>query len=155
MIMLVVGVDATGKTTFCNKLSEKTGFPVIHMSYPKSEQELNEMFDSYRALFVSSNNFIMDRTFYCEMVYGPVMRNITGISSEQRRALEEILVSKGCIIYYCHDTAENIVERFKTTGETHVKGIGQVQALLNGYERVLSTVLEIPVVSRPFGAEEA
>ena len=146
MIFLVVGCDATGKTTLCNKLKEKYNLTIIHKDKPKNEEEQEYMFKEYKSLFLSSNNFIMDRSFYCEMVYGPIFRNKSSIDVVQQRALEDILDFKGAAIIYCWDYAKNIFERFKETKESFVITLEQINKIQLGYQQILETVDTIPVI---------
>jgi hypothetical protein len=146
MIFLIVGSDATGKTNLANKLKKATGMPIIKKSAPVTQQEFDDMFEEYRSLFISSNNFIMDRSFYCEMVYGPIFRGFSAISQEQCAELEAILATKGCVIYHCTDEPERIFERFKQTKEAFVTTLEQVTRIVNGYKELLGPATIIPVV---------
>ena len=155
MIWLVVGCDGTGKSEFCKRLSCKTGMPVIHMDKPKTEEEKENMFKQYRDLFMEKNDFIMDRSFYCEMVYGPVMRDKSWISIEHMVQLEEILSTKGAFVVHCTDDAERIMARFATTHEDYVTMQDQVEALLMGYKVILAgSSLPVLLYTIPKGGDE-
>ena len=147
MFHIVIGCDATGKSTLCRQLSEKLGIPIHrHMVQPKTEEECESMFYEYQRMFMEENNVIFDRTFYCEQVYGPIFRGKSFISDEQARMLEDMLIAKGAIVYYCYDEADKIIDRFKTTGEKFTKPIN-VRNILKGYADIIRKVeARLPVV---------
>ena len=73
MILIIEGPDGSGKTTLAEKLSKQTGFPVIHRSQPKTEEEKANMMKGYMETIKSGKNAIFDRCWYSEMAYGPPM----------------------------------------------------------------------------------
>lgn len=145
MIIVVIGCDATGKSTRCEELSKETGYPVIHMDKPEPGYDRRKMFSDYKKLIEMSDNVIFDRFFYCEEVYGPIMRDKSAISLQHHVALEQLLRDKGVRLIYCWDYAEAIYKRFQKTGEDHVTTLSQVLCILQGYHEVLSNVRGIEI----------
>ena len=147
MIYILVGPDATGKTTYAKKLSENTGFPIIKMDKPKTQEEKDNMFNDYLKMFVDHDNFIMDRSFICEQVYGPLFRGKSYISDVQLALLDSILSWKGATIIHFTDDVDAIMERFNVTGEDFVTTREQVKHIVNEYFEVLKYIHHVPVVT--------
>ena len=61
--IVVEGCDGTGKTTLCNKLAEKYGFDVVHVT----SKDPND-FDFYRQTLRKAN-VVYDRHFLGELIY--------------------------------------------------------------------------------------
>ena len=47
MIIILEGPDGGGKSTLAGQLSASTGWPVVHRSAPKSEDEKRQMMAMY------------------------------------------------------------------------------------------------------------
>lgn len=73
-VFIVDGPDCTGKTTLCNKLSEKYNIPYYHLTYysdkKKHEQQFIDIFDKIK----NNESFIVDRYIMSEIVYADVYR---------------------------------------------------------------------------------
>ena len=39
MVIIIEGPDGAGKTTLAEQLSRQTGYTIVHMSQPKTEEE--------------------------------------------------------------------------------------------------------------------
>ncbi len=145
MISIVVGPDACGKTTYIKGLQSLVYMPVIKMSAPKTKEEQENMYEEYKKLFTYNDNFIMDRSFICEMVYGPLFRGKSYITDEQLLKLENLLVDKDAQIIHLTDDPKAIFERFKITGEDFVTTLEQVEYIVDKYFEVLEKITRIPV----------
>lgn len=146
MIFILEGPDGSGKSTLAKKLSEQTGYSVVHMSAPTTEQEKAEMYNMYRQAVLESFDVIFDRSWYSEMVYGPVMRGASCISFEDMYQLELLLCHKGALIIHCTDRLDTLWERCKTRGEDYVTNIETYKAIYNGYERLMGYPHLVPIV---------
>lgn len=76
-MIIVTGMDNTGKTTLCNTLSEKLNLPVIHSAGPEltSDEKKVWTLDQMTRELILPNRVIHDRFMPLEeMVYGPVLR---------------------------------------------------------------------------------
>ena len=139
MIHIIEGVDCTGKTTLANKLSIMTGMRVVHFGAPLDHQEILSMVDMYKGFLAVTDNVIMDRSWYSERVYGPVLRGKEQITVAQQHELEDIVMEKGCIIHYCVDTVERIINRMNIRGDDLIKA-HQIESLVKGYDRVMKSI---------------
>ena len=146
MIFILEGPDGSGKSTLAKKLSEQTGYSVVHMSAPKTEEEKASMFDMYKQAIAESYNVIFDRSWYSEIVYGPVMRDGSCISYEDMYRLELDLCTVGAMIIYCTDRLDVLWDRCKKRGEDYVKDVEVFKAIYNGYDRLMDYPHLIPIV---------
>jgi thymidylate kinase len=136
MFIILEGVDGVGKTTLGKKLAERNNMSYVHFSAPANQQEADAQFEMYKKFLNDNNNIVIDRCWYSDQVYGPIFRGKATITPEQQAKLEEILVEKGCQIYYCYDTAANVIRRAFTRGEDFIKP-EHVEALLEGYTKLI------------------
>ena len=91
MIILLEGPDGSGKTTLANKIKQQTGYVLLHRSYPKTKEEKAKMKQEYLEAIKSRKNIIIDRCWYSEMVYGPIMRGESAISYPDMYELEKAI----------------------------------------------------------------
>ena len=88
MIYIIEGVDGSGKTTLARQLSAQTNTKILHMSNPKTTAEMLGMYDMYEKTLRANKNLILDRAWYSEMAYGPVLRDRSQIDWPQMYELE-------------------------------------------------------------------
>lgn len=146
MILILEGPDGSGKSTLANKLSAQTGYPVVHRSAPKSEDEKKAMMQMYKQAIAESKDIIFDRCWYSEMVYGPVMRDATCISYEDMYKLELELCNCGALIIYCTGPVRRMWDRCTKRGEDYIGSFETFSAIHDGYEQIMSLPHLIPVV---------
>ena len=92
MIIIVEGISRVGKTTLCNKLKNKFGFPIYKhnnkiVDYSKMKDDVEKekmmcMIDVYKTI---PSNIIFDRFHFSNAVYGILLRNY-----DKNRALNNI-----------------------------------------------------------------
>lgn len=140
MIIILEGIDKTGKTTLANLISKRYGFEIVKCSQPKGDPYIEYMTKLHQA---EGKNVVFDRFYLGELAYGPVFRGKTQLSSEQCRNIELKAMSQGCIVIYCYDIPSKISERFKSDGETFAKD-EHIQRLMELYSRsMLETNLPV------------
>lgn len=152
MYIFIEGPDGSGKSTLANRLAVKTGWPIMHMSYPKSEAERARMRDEYEATARLKKNCIMDRGFHSEMVYGPVMRDGSVISYPDMYELESLFNDAGgAMIVYCSAPIETLLERCQMRGEDYVTNADDLKTIHRMYEGLMLRMPHnIPVVKYEF-----
>ena len=134
MIIIVEGVDASGKDTLINNLSKLTNMEVVRgSSFEMSEGGADKMFEEARKLLLEGKDIILNRSFYSNAVYGP-MYNYPTMSDKQFDELNKIVEEVGCIYYLTADT-EVIMSRLNARGDDDVKAedIKDIQA---GYKHM-------------------
>ena len=99
MIIIVEGVDASGKDTLINNLSKLTNMEVVRgSSFEMSEEGVDKMFEESKKLLLEEKDLILNRSFYSNAVYGP-MYDYPTMSDEQFRELNRIVEEVGCVYY--------------------------------------------------------
>lgn len=147
MIIIIEGADGSGKTTLANKLSAQTGYPLIHMSQPKDAVEEQRMFIEYKDLICQNKNIILDRCWYSEMAYGPLMRGRSAISYPMMFALEGILSRKGALLIYCKTDPKKQFDNARKRGEDFITTYDTFQAIYEMFEEIMGVPHSIPVVT--------
>ena len=148
MILIIEGPDGAGKTTLANKLREQTGFMLLHRSQPKTEEDKQRMMDEYLQVIKSNKNCIMDRSWYSEMVYGPVMRDASVITYPQMYELERRLAKVGSLIIYCTAPENTLWSRCMNRGEDYITKREVLHEICKGYDTIMYDVPHIiPVVT--------
>lgn len=147
MLFIIEGADGSGKTSLAEMLSKQTGYPIIHRSQPKDEEEKARMFDEYLRLASSNKHAILDRCWYSEMVYGPVMRGTSVLSYPDMYRLETAAKKHGAIIIYCTDKIETLWKRCQSRGEDYIVDKHTYRLIYDGYEELMRDVPHlIPVM---------
>ena len=144
MIIILEGPDGSGKTTLANTLAKQTKYPVKHCVQPKPGE--SGMFGMYLDLIKSNKNLIMDRSWYSEMVYGPVMRGTSEISYPDMYVLEHTLTKHGALIIHCTDKPEVLWRRCAKRGEDYVTNYGTFEAIHKGFNELMNVPHLVPVV---------
>ena len=146
MIIIIEGPDGSGKTTLAGILSRQTGFPVVHRTQPKSEEEKAKMMDGYVDAIKKGKNIIFDRCWYSEMAYGPIMRDKSVISYPEMYELEQLLTKRGALIIYCTDKPETLWYRCSKRGEDYITDYGTFVSICKEFDKIMSVPHRIPVV---------
>ena len=109
MIIAVEGIDRTGKSTFCEALSDDTGF--VNFYAPESDIVKNKdknMYDEADKCLklailadLSSTDVVFDRFHISDFVYGILNRNYD-IDEATRlfKKVDEKLAKLGVVVYY-------------------------------------------------------
>lgn len=147
MIFILEGPDGSGKTTLANQLSKQTGYKVIHRVQPKTDEEKTRMMNEYVRTIRTRKNMIFDRSWYSEMVYGPVMRDASVIGYPQMYDIERQLMKAGAMIIYCTDSTEALWSRCQERGEDYIKDKATFNKICDGFDQLFSVPHYIPVVT--------
>jgi thymidylate kinase len=122
MFIFLEGPDGGGKTNLANKLSKAYSYEQAKFSYPKTSHEKRHMFDMYSEFIHTHNDIIVDRCWYSEMVYGPIVRNEHNMTRIKMYELEKLVISQGGgMIIHCTDNIENLWKRFSERGDDYIE----------------------------------
>ena len=148
MILILVGPDCSGKSTLAKQLSEQTGYPIQHRHKPKDQAEKDAMMDMYIRIAKSGANVILDRAWYCEMVYGDIMRDKSYISIDQMYELEDLVANNGGgIVIHCTDETNKLWDRCIERGEEYIQDYETLANIKHMYDWLMHFVPHtIPVV---------
>lgn len=147
MIIIIEGPDGAGKTTLANQLSRQTKYDIVHRSQPKTDDEKKHMMSEYVAAIKSSKNTILDRCWYSEMVYGPIMRDASVISYPEMYKLEKLLAKAGAIVIYATAPKAALWQRCQKRGEDYITSHATFCQICDAYEQLMTDVPHyIPVL---------
>lgn len=151
MFYIVEGPDGAGKTTLVNQLvAAHPGAKVLHFGKPTTDEEAFNYWQVYLQAIKDNAKTpvaIFDRSWYSDMVYGPVMRNRTEMSNENMEILE--LAVKACgggVILYLTANISVLWKRCKQRGETYITCMDQLSKLREAYEYVMKKPAYLPVI---------
>lgn len=147
MIIIIEGIDGSGKTTLANQLHEQTKYPIIHRTKPDNQEDKDAMLMSYIATLKEGGNAIFDRCWYSEMAYGPVMRDDSVITYPQMYELERLIARRsGGIIIYCTGKTKELWRRATKRGEDYIVSRDNFAEIHENYEGIMAVPHLIPVV---------
>lgn len=152
MIILVEGPDGAGKTTVCLRLLDAIPGSVLqHFGAPASKEEALNYFKVYAKLLRlcdKSKTIILDRCWYSDMVYGPVVRNSQEMIQEHADILAGMVVaSGGGMVIYCTAKPQTLWSRCKRRGETYITDYAALCRIHDKYEEVMQNCVRyLPVI---------
>lgn len=147
MIIIIEGIDGSGKSILAAQLSAQTGYPVIARKQPKDDEEKKQMMGEYIQAIKMNKNVIFDRCWYSEMVYGVVMRDASVISYPQMYELENQLCKNGAMLIHCTGKEPALWMRCQKRGEEYITSRDDFKAIYAGYNALMSVPHLIPVVT--------
>lgn len=141
MLIILEGVDGSGKTTLANELSNTYNIPIVKFSYPKTKKDKTQMFYNYIKLMYENNfNLILDRSWVSELVYGDIMRNECVLNDMEIGILNYLVnIHKGTLIY-CDIGKIQSFNSAKKRGEDYVTNFKTHYFLYEKYDEMLSTL---------------
>ena len=148
---IVEGPDGAGKTTLVKQLLAANPDAVLgHFGKPETPEQEEDYWKVYADFIKGSMDkrvAILDRCWYSDRVYGPVMRNTCKLTRDRLEVLE--LMVKACgggIILYCTGKADVLWKRCKERGETYITCFEQLRDIRDKYEEVMKEAKFLPVV---------
>ena len=145
MILIIEGADGSGKTTLANTLRMITGYPVIHNKYEKDK--MDQMKGEYLQMIRNNKNLILDRCWYSELCYGPVMRGGSTFDFYDMYELEEaILANGGGLIIYATGPESALWSACQRRGEDFVTSRDDFKQIYMHYKKLMSIPHRLPVV---------
>ena len=147
MIIIIEGPDGSGKTTLANKIKDQTGYILLHRSH-ETDAGAASLFEEYAQVIKAGKNCIMDRSWYSEMVYGPVMRDGSDISFHQMYELERLLAKNGALVIHCTAPEATLWKRCLKRGEDYVTTKDAFHKICNDFDALMYDVPHyVPVLT--------
>lgn len=152
MIYIVEGPDGAGKTTLVEKiLKSNRNARLMHFGAPKNDEDAFAYYKVYAQAIASKQEdevLVFDRSWYSDMVYGPVMRNRQEMTQEHADMLSAMVVaSGGGSIIYCTAPIKTLWSRCTRRGETYIQNQTQLQQISRAYAEIMENhVKYLPVV---------
>jgi thymidylate kinase len=124
MIVILEGNDRAGKTTIADALVSEDGFRKVHFGPPETNdfglefilrltEELLTEIDADHP-----RDLVFDRAHLGELVYGPLDRGVTRMTSDQMSRIENLLLHAGAVLvwvdtppYICHERAMDTIDQ--------------------------------------------
>ena len=111
MVVIVEGIDRVGKTTLCNMLKEKLGYPVFKEDV-RDFKGANMQYANFCSMASIINmckclnaNIIFDRFFATEYVYGLIERGYSLQTADMiNESIVELLNDIQCVFVYVRPT---------------------------------------------------
>ena len=101
-MIIITGVDNSGKTTLATHLSNKFHIPIIDRYHELPPQDYDDWYRWVVGVLDRDYELIADRFYLDELVYGPVVRNKIGISQHQIKVVDGLLAEQKPLIILCH-----------------------------------------------------
>ena len=138
MIYILEGPDGSGKTTLANKLVEMAGCPYYHFSYPRSQEEADNLFKTYyeKLVILNGRDSVIDRMWISTMVYGEILRGKSEVSTKQAERLER-LIRRDAMIFYCTGPVHLMWQRATQRGETYIKDYETFNRICAKYDEIM------------------
>lgn len=150
MIYIVDGPDGAGKTTLARKIKEATpGAKILHFGPPATPEDAKNYWLVYLHAIEDNDGqtIIFDRSWYSDLVYGPIMRNKQEMTDEHRDCLEHAVRScGGGLVIYCTGVPRKLWSRCLQRGETYIKNGDQHKAICQKYDEVMHSITRLPLV---------
>lgn len=163
-LICVEGADKCGKTTLCNAIKE--AIPTIQYRHftacnkatymPEDiplQRNVNVLYQFYR--FFEKNFFgynflstpwLLDRTLYSDIVYGPIYRGIGDelvVRTIEKNYFTMMLQGLGCIFIFADNrNSTSAYEHIVTEGEGIINSSHEYDALRTSYRNMISDVMK-------------
>lgn len=151
MIIILEGPDGAGKTTLANKLCKSIpGSTLLHYGAPTDAVAAENYWQVYAEDILKASTasvLIMDRSWYTDMVYGPVLRGSLEMTATKCKMLEAlVLANGGGLVIYCTSSPKVLWSRVMRRGDPLIKDTETLRALYDGYEALFKEGVTLPVV---------
>lgn len=141
-VIILEGVDKTGKSTLAKDLSALTGYPVVHLSVPPEDVDYEKHLISLIAFH--PDGVIFDRFHLGDYVYAGLTREEPALSPRGFVNVERHLANRSAVIVYCWAELKDLQRRFVEDGETLIPS-SEISRLQARYVSILKTS-ELPKV---------
>lgn len=151
MIIIVEGPDGAGKTTLVNKLLASHPNSVCkHFGKPESNEAALVYWKVYALAVLNTNKDVLtifDRSWYTDMVYGPILRHRLEMEALYVKMLEAlVLTNGGGYVIHCTAPTKLLWSRCKARGEELITSVDMLDDISNAYEYVFANKCGLPVV---------
>ncbi len=152
MIYIIEGPDGAGKTTLVEQIKKShMNARVLHFGAPATPEAADKYYEVY-AKAISEKQpdevLIFDRSWYSDMVYGPVMRGRLEMTQAHADMLSAMVVANGGgIVVYCTAPIKVLWARCTRRGEAYITTREKLVDIAKGYAEVMKhNVRFLPVV---------
>lgn len=136
-MIILEGIDGTGKTAIANFLENK-GMKKFHYDYDPSNCDLESKY--LKPILNYNDNYIMDRSFISELVYGPVIRNSCRINKAQLERIIKAYANKNVYIIYLTAEKNILLKRRKDNINDYQNIETYYEGLNKRYKKVMNVM---------------
>jgi hypothetical protein len=141
--IVLEGCDGVGKTTLANRLVQHEGFEVVHSAVTPTHVNLAER---YRQLLDRPGKLVLDRSFVSELVYGPLFRGGSRLTTAEAIELGRAVAAHGGVFIHLTAVPSNIAQRLPAR-DAHAWDEPMIGAVLVAYDQVFSALARhVPVI---------
>lgn len=130
-MIIITGVDNTGKSTLAQHLSNKFGIPIMERYHELPPKDYEDWYRFIVKELDSDEETIADRFYIDELVYGPVVRGQIGLTDHQVRMMNTLVAEEKPLIILCH-RHPNEIEKNYNSREQYLD-MGKIDAIQNEY----------------------
>lgn len=151
MIIIVEGPDGAGKSTLIKSmLKSHPGSTCKHFGSPKTDEEAFGYWKVYAQAIEDTDPTtvtIFDRSWYSDVVYGPIFRNRLEMDPMHVKMLELMVqMHGGGHVIYCKAPISVLWARCKKRGETYVLSKEKLTEVAKSYSSIMATQCRLPVI---------
>ena len=134
MIIILEGVDGSGKTTAANALSQKYNLDIIHNG-PLLDLDSESLFEHYAHQILKFDNVVIDRSWSSELIYSKCYRNTQSrITFEQELELYRLCLDKNVKLLFCNTSFFNIEKSYlNRQSEEYVSKLEKIKNIYDEY----------------------
>jgi len=132
--IILEGVDCSGKTTFAEKLAEKTGFEIVKGSSFKTSKLGAVRMYKFMSDLLKRKDIIIDRLYLSNLIYG-AKYNYPMMTRWQYAILSDMTNSFSLVVYL-HAPVSVIQYRMLKRGDDMIE-IDDIEDILNRYNEAL------------------
>lgn len=151
MLILLDGVDCSGKTTLANALEKKLhkrGIKVTRLAHKKPKKHPLVYFTEGLIDYVpgGEETIICDRLHLSNRIYGQLLdgEDLLGISGQ--RFMDEFLIKRGALLVHMTASPETIRERLNTRGDDILKP-EHVDVVIRRYRYLVNNESTVPSIT--------
>jgi thymidylate kinase len=133
----IEGCDGVGKTTLAKRLAREHGFRIVHSGPTPAGHDLRSR---YRRILMEPGSVVLDRCFVSELVYGPLFREGSRLTSADVADLCQVLAERDGALLYVTASTGTVLERLGERGEP--MPAGTVSAIQQAYDDVVAELEE-------------
>jgi hypothetical protein len=135
MIILIEGIDGSGKTTLAKQLAAYFKLEYYHEGVPPPSVS---MLDHYGQLLQAARGrgVVFDRLGLGERVYGPIIRNDDRLGDDGWRVFHRLITASGAYQVLCTPSYETCLKNWSSGRPEYVSRVTQFKSVYDRYQNL-------------------
>lgn len=134
-LILLEGLDKSGKSTIANWLKDNYDFEIIKFSAPKKGDDVYKIYLDTLNKLKPYKNYVIDRMHWSEAVYGPIYREKSQLDQDKLWNIDEKINELNGIVVYCFNDIHWFERKFKEDKEEFTQ-LEDIMNLIEAYKKV-------------------